>query len=61
MGSTTPLTGRPCSIARIFPAIWAMDSSRSVRAEPCGVTVIFGWRQKAWPAGSGVVDPVRGY
>ena len=28
-------------------------SSRRVRAEPCGVTVIFGWRQNGCSAGSG--------
>jgi hypothetical protein len=32
----------------ILPAIWAMLSSRSVRAEVWGVTVIFGCRQNGW-------------
>src|SRR6185312_15396774 len=54
--STTPASVRksaPASRARILVAICATDSSRWVRAEACGVTVIFGWRQNGCAGASG--------
>ena len=43
----------PASRAAILATICSRLSSRSVRAEVCGVTVMRGWRQKACSAGSG--------